>query len=111
MPSFSEVVFPKRLHRIPFFVRIVIADVCLWLLLGLATSHDPIVAGLRLLVICVGAFILGIYSLFFVLLPRVHDAGWSSWWIVLGLFPYIGLLFHLLMVFLPPARHFADEPI
>ena len=111
MARFEDVVFPKRLHRLPFLVRIAVADGCLWLLLGLASSHDPMVAGLRLLTICVGAFIIGVYSLFFVLLPRVHDAGWSSWWIILGLFPYVGPLFHFAMLFIPPARHFADEPI
>jgi uncharacterized membrane protein YhaH (DUF805 family) len=111
MPSLEEVIFPKRLRRIPFLVRIVIADVCLWLLLGLASSHDPMVAGLRLLAICGGAFIIAVYSLFFVLLPRVHDAGWSSWWIIVGLFPYVGPLFHFLMLFIPPAPDAADQPI
>ncbi len=111
MDRFEELVFPKRLRRIPFLVRIVTADACLWLLLSLASSHDPMVAGLRLLAICVGAFIIGVYSLFFVLLPRVHDAGWSGWWVILGLLPYAGPLFHLVMLFVPTAPMIVDEPI
>jgi uncharacterized membrane protein YhaH (DUF805 family) len=111
MDRFEEILFPKRLHRIPYLIRIVIADVCLWLLWGRVSSNDPTVAGLQLAVVYVGAFIIAIYALFFVLLPRVHDAAWSGWWVILGLFPYVGPLFHLLMLFVPPARDIAHEPI
>jgi uncharacterized membrane protein YhaH (DUF805 family) len=111
MSRFEEVVFPKRLHRISYLVRIVIADFCLWLLLNIASPSDPTLGGLRLVAIFLGAFIIGIYSLFFVLLPRVRDAGWSGWWVLLGLLPYIGPLFHFVMLFVPPKRDLADEAI
>ena|SRR6266446_3286286 len=111
MARFEELLFPKRLHRFPFLIRIVIADGCLWLLLSLASSHDPVVAGLRLVAICVGAFVIAVYSLFFVLLPRVHDAGWSGWWTIVGIFPYVGPLFHVVMLFVPSERNFAEQPI
>jgi uncharacterized membrane protein YhaH (DUF805 family) len=107
----EEVVFPKRLHRIDYLVRIIVADACLWLLLNSAVPNDPTMAGLRLVAICLGAFIIGIYSIFFVLLPRLRDVGWSGWWVILGLFPYIGPLFHLLLLFIPPRRDVADESI
>jgi len=42
-------------------------------------------------------------------LPRVNDAGWSAWWIVLGVFPYVSPLFHFVMLFIPPADEVADE--
>ncbi len=111
MSRFEEVVFPKRLHRISYLIRIVIADVCLWLLLGTASSSDPTIAGLRLVAIFVGGFIIGIYSLFFILLPRVRDAGWNGWLVLLGLLPYIGPLFHLVLLFIPPKRDVISEPI
>jgi uncharacterized membrane protein YhaH (DUF805 family) len=111
MARFEEIAFPKRLHRIPYLIRIVITDLCLWLLLKPASPGDPTVAGLRLVTILAGAFLIGIYSLFFVLLPRLRDAGWSSWLVLLGLFPYVGPLFHLVLLFIPPKCDVTDEPI
>ena len=111
MSRFEEIVFPKRLHRVPYLIRIVVADICLWLLLSTASPSDPTFAGLRLVAICLGAFIIGIYSLFFVLLPRVRDVGWNGWWVVVGLLPYIGPLFHIVLLFIPPARDVVRETI
>ncbi|MGH8092322.1 MAG: DUF805 domain-containing protein [Chthoniobacterales bacterium] len=45
------------------------------------------------------------------LLPRVRDAGWSGWWIIVGFLPYIGPLFHLVILFIPPKLDLAAEPI
>ena len=111
MSRFEEVVFPKRLHRISYLVRIVVADFCVWLLLSISSSNDPTLGGLQLVTIFVGMFVIATYSLFFVLLPRVRDAGWSAWLILLGLLPYIGPVFHLVMLFIPPKRDLADEAI
>jgi len=109
--SLEEVVFPRRLHRLDYLIRIVVADACLWLLLNVGSPSDPTLGGLRLVAIVLGSLVIGIYSLFFVLLPRVRDAGWNAWLVILGLFPYIGPLFHLLLLFIPPRRDFADESI
>ena len=67
MDRFEEIAFPKRLQRIQYLIRIVIVDVCLWLLLRIASPSDPTMAGLRLVAIFLGAFVIGIYTLFFVL--------------------------------------------
>ena len=104
MTAFEEVVFPRRLDRIAYLIRIILADVCLWLLLSRILSKDHTMVSLHLLGVCVGAFVVGAYSLFFVLLPRVNDAGWGAWWIVLGVFPYVSPLFHFVMLFVPPDR-------
>ena len=110
MKRFEEFVFPRRLHRIPYLIRIIVADVCLWLLLSRISLKDhPGMVSLHLLGFCVGAFVIGLYSPFFVLLPRVNDAGWNAWWIVLGVFPYLSPLFHFVMLFIPPADEVADE--
>src|SRR5262249_7821323 len=111
MSRFEEIVFPKRLHRLQYLVRIVIADVCVWLLLRIASPSDPTLGGLRLVAIFLGMFVVGLYSLFFVRLARVRDGGWSGWWVLPGLLPYIGPLFHLVMLFVPPKRDLADEAI
>jgi uncharacterized membrane protein YhaH (DUF805 family) len=111
MSRFEELVFPKRLHRISYLIRIVIADFCLWLLLSISSPSDPTLGGLRLVVIFLGAFIIGIYSLFFILLPRIRDAGWSGWWVLVGMLPYVGPIFHLVLLFIPPTREVVHEAI
>ena len=49
---------------------------------------------------------LGIYSLLFVLLPRVRDTGMSGWWVLLSLFPVVNGLFYLFLIFRAPEYHF-----
>jgi uncharacterized membrane protein YhaH (DUF805 family) len=108
---FEEILFPQRLHRLDYFVRILVADAILWLLLNSTSPSDPTLGGLRLAGIFLGLFVLGIYSLFFVLLPRTRDVGWNSWLVIIGLFPYIGLLLHLVLLFVPPKRDVANETV
>ena len=105
------VIFPRRLHRLDYLIRILVADACLWFVLHLGSSTHPTLGGLRLVAIVLGSLVIVIYSLFFVLMPRVRDAGWNAWLAILGLFPYIGPLFHLLLLFIPPRRDLADESI
>jgi uncharacterized membrane protein YhaH (DUF805 family) len=109
--NLEEGVFPRRLHRLDYLIRIVVADACLWLLLNITSPSDPTLGGLRLVAIVLGSLVVSMYSLFFVLLPRVRDSGWNSWSVILGLFPYIGPLFHLLLLFIPPKRNIMDESI
>jgi len=110
MNRFEEIVFPRRLHRIAYLIRIIVADLCLWLLLSRISLKDHLgMVSLHLLGFCVGAFFIGVYSLFFVLLPRVTDSGWSAWWIVLGVFPYVSPLFHFVMLFIPSADEVANQ--
>ena len=109
MNRFEEVVFPRRLHRIAYLIRIIVADGLLWLLLSRISFKDPTMVSFHLLGICVGAIVIGAYALFFVLLPRVTDAGWGAWWIVLGVFPYVSPLFHFVMLFIPSANEVGHE--
>ena len=111
MNRFEEIAFPKRLHRLQYLIRIVVADVWLWLLLRIGSPSDSTLGGVALVAVLLGMFVIGIYSLFFVLLPRVRDAGWSGWWVLLGLLPYVGPIFHFVMLFIPSNRDLADEAI
>jgi uncharacterized membrane protein YhaH (DUF805 family) len=111
MDRFEEIVFPRRLHRVDYVIRILVADGLLWLLLSSGSPSDPTLGGLRLVGIWLGSLVIGIYSLFFVLLPRVRDVGWDSWLVLLGLVPYVGPLFHFVLLFVPPERDVADESI
>jgi uncharacterized membrane protein YhaH (DUF805 family) len=101
--------FPSRLHRLGYLIRVVILDICLWLLYTGRPSDDPAVAWTRLLLVSVVGLALAIYGIFFVLLPRLVDAGMSGWWVLLGLFPFIGPLFQLVLVFVPTKRDYHDE--
>lgn len=107
--SLEEAIFPRRLHRLNYLVRIVLADACLWLLLNTAPANDPTLGALRVVAIVLGSLVIGFYSLFFVLLPRLCDAGWNAWLMILGLFPYIGPLFQLLLLFIPPRCDPVDD--
>ena len=106
MDDFEHFLFPARLSRLQYLVRVIVFDVCVWLLYTARPLAQASTAWLRLLLICVGGLALAIYGLFFVLLPRVADAGMSSWWITLGLFPYIGPLFQLVLLFIPTKQRY-----
>jgi uncharacterized membrane protein YhaH (DUF805 family) len=104
-----HLLFPARLSRVQYVVRVVLLDVCVWLLYTAWPSANPSTVWVRLLLICFGGLALAVYGLFFVLLPRVTDAGMSSWWIVVGLFPFIGPLFQLILLFIPTKRSYDVE--
>ena len=59
MSRFEEIVFPRRLHRLDYFVRILVAAAILWLLLNSASPSDPTLGGLPLVGICLGSFAKG----------------------------------------------------
>ena len=54
----------------------------------------------------VALFALGIYTLLFVVLPRVRDTGMSGWWVLLSLFPVVNGFFYLFLIFRAPEYHF-----
>ena len=109
MSTSEHLFFPKRLRRLNYLARIIILEVCLWLLYTARPPGDPSAAVVRLLIICIVGLALLIYGLFFVMLPRLADAGMSSWWVLLGLFPYLGLLFQLFLAFIPSNHHDVSE--
>jgi uncharacterized membrane protein YhaH (DUF805 family) len=107
----EHILFPWQLRRFDYLIRILVTDALIWMQLNSASPSDPTLGGLRLAGIVLGLFVLGIYSLFFVLLPRLRDAGWNSWLVILAFFPYIGPLFHLVLLFLPSKCDIAGERI
>ena len=58
-----------------------------------------------------GCAFLAIYSTFFVIVPRLRDAGWSPWLAVLGLVPFVWPFFHGILVFVAPKRDLAAQTI
>jgi uncharacterized membrane protein YhaH (DUF805 family) len=46
--------------------------------------------------------ILWFYSMFFILLPRIHDVGMKWWWILLIYFPPVYILLGIILLFRAP---------
>ena len=69
------------------------------------TRNDCAVRG-GLVLLYVALFALGIYTLLFVVLPRVRDTGMSGWWVLLSLFPVVNGFFYLFLIFRAPEYHF-----
>ena len=55
---------------------------------------------------------LGLYALFFILLPRLRDVGMSAGWLLVALVPLANILLGIILLFRAPEYHFgssADE--
>jgi uncharacterized membrane protein YhaH (DUF805 family) len=51
--------------------------------------------------------VFAIYGLFFILLPRLRDAGMSGWWLLVSLVPIANLLLGIILLFRPSEYHFS----
>ena len=100
MRSLIEFIFPLRLHRLAYFVRLVVANICSSFLYASNTTMDPRYWWGSVVV-------LAIYGLFFILLPRLRDAGMSGWWLLVSLVPIANILLGIILLFRPPEYHFS----
>lgn len=99
MHALIDFFFPKRLHRLAYFIRLMASNLCLALLLGSSSPNGqpyPLV----------GVILLALYSLFFILLPRLRDTGMSGWWVILSLVPIVYVFLGIILLFRAPAYHF-----
>ena len=91
MARLFDMIFPDRIHRVDFVVRFVILTV----LTDILVVHSPMptsTADAFLMILWwLAAFLVGVYYLFFVFLPRLRDAAMSAWWLLLGMFPLLNL--------------------
>ncbi len=91
-----ELIFPRRLHRLAYFLRSVAIDLLGSFVYTTSTTMHPF--WWWTLVIFLFA-----YSLFFILLPRLSDAGMSKWWLLAGvLIPVVGIVLGILLLFRAP---------
>ena len=95
-----EVVFPRRLQRLAYFLRSIAIEVVTSFLYTTSTTMKPLYFWCLI-------SILIIYGFFFIFLPRLGDAGMSPWWIVAGflVFP-VGIALSILLLFRPSDYHF-----
>ena len=110
MARFTRSVFPPRLARLAYFGRILAVDTLFWTLTHWKRSSSPF-SDVQLAGFVAGCLFLAIYSTFFIIAPRLRDAGSNPWWAILGLVPFIWPLVHLTLAFIPPKRDVANEPI
>src|ERR1700733_11048871 len=75
-----EFIFPRRLHRIAYFLRILLMD-------GLASALSGIGSDIYSPYFLGGLIVITLYELFFACLPRARDLEISGWWLLLFLVP------------------------
>jgi hypothetical protein len=112
MPRGASILFPKRVHRISFVVRFVVCSVLTQVLYEQMPPSPSTLSAPATIVWWLAGIFLAIYSVFFVFLPRLRDAGMSEWWLLVALFPVINLLLALVLAFRAPRNgsHRADDP-
>jgi hypothetical protein len=96
MRSLIEFIFPARLHRLAYFLRAVTTDI----LAGFIYAFSGTNASGSWLVLLI--FALGLYQLFGIVLPRIHDIGMSNWWLLLIPVPGANAVLGIILLFRAP---------
>jgi len=90
-----EFLFPRRLHRLAYFLRGVAVDIVTACLYDNNSTMNP-----RYFWIL--AMALMIYTLFFILLPRIRDVGMSGWWLAFCFIPIANIALGIILLFRAP---------
>ena len=91
-----EFIFPRRLHRLAYFLRGVALDTVTGILYASSTTFNPRFWWPSVIVLI-------IYGLFFIVLPRIRDVGMSGWWLLLTFIPVADIVFGIILLFRAPA--------
>ncbi|MEI6193366.1 MAG: DUF805 domain-containing protein [Verrucomicrobiota bacterium] len=86
-----EFIFPHRLHRFAYFLRVVAINVTLAFLYANNWLINPALC-LVLLILLV------IYAIFFIVLPRLRDIGMSWWWCLFCLIPGVNIVLGIILL-------------
>jgi uncharacterized membrane protein YhaH (DUF805 family) len=91
-------IFPKELNRLEYLIRIVLYAIIVFAIYS--------TVGGAIAIERTGLFLMGfqIPKIFLLDIPRIRHIGRSSWFLVLLLIPYLGMIFQLLLLVLPPDR-------
>ena len=93
--------FPRRLHRLAYFLRGVTMDIGTAFLYANNNMMNPryfwfLLIGLLL------------YSLFYILLPRMRDIGMSGWWLIFLFIPVLNVVLGLILLFRAPKYRLSE---
>ena len=95
MRGLVQFLFPNRLHRLSFFLRLAVLNTAAAILYVVCSpTHSnswwAAIVGFEL------------YGLFFILVPRVRDIGLNGWWVLMMYVPVANIVFSTLLLFRPP---------
>ena len=96
MHPLIESIFPRRLHRLAYFLRVVATDILACFIYAFGGTNA---SSVRLVFLFLG---LAVYQLFFIILPRVRDIGMSNWWLLLIFVPGVDVVFGIILLFRAP---------
>ncbi|MEP6673251.1 MAG: hypothetical protein ABJF10_29140 [Chthoniobacter sp.] len=86
-----ELLFPKRLARLSYFVRTLLCNGLLFFL------HQDVSSGTPIEILAVILTLL--YAALFVILPRIRDTGMGAGWIVLAFIPLLSTFLGIALLF------------
>lgn len=96
MQEIIEFIFPRRLHRLAYFLRGCLVEALMYsaCLFGVMQRPGLWLGSLAILVI---------YDVCFVLLPRMRDVELSGWWLLLLFVPLLNIWLGLVLLLRPPS--------
>lgn len=91
MQRIIEFLFPKQLARLAYFFRVLLWNVLVWFSFDFIEPEPlpEVIYGISILV----------YLVFFIILPRLRDAGMSAWWLILILVPVVDFFLGVVLLF------------
>ncbi len=98
-----EFLFPHRLHRLAYFLRLVSANMAVGFIYFAGATGN---SGYWLL----GIVAVWVYAIFFIILPRMRDIGMSKWWLLLTPIPVLSDVFGIILLFRAPPILRAPTP-
>jgi uncharacterized membrane protein YhaH (DUF805 family) len=84
------------LHRLAYFLRGVALDIVTGILYASSTTYNPRFWWPSVIVLL-------IYGLYFIVLPRIRDAGMSGWWLLMTFIPVADIVFGIILLLRAPA--------
>jgi len=97
-----ELIFPRRLHRLAYFLRGLLADIMMLSLFSNDTTMSP-------LYWWSAAIGLSVYVLFFILLPRMRDVEMNGWWLLAAFVPVVDIGLAIILLFRAPQLHLGES--
>ena len=95
MSLLIEFIFPHRLHRLAYFLRLLATNILAGCIYAVGSTQDAYIG-------IISFIALGAYQVFFIALPRIRDINMSSWWLLLVLVPIANIVFGVILLFRAP---------